>query len=36
MLERISVASIFITFNGSQLRCLFPERLPEAWLQARA
>jgi hypothetical protein len=36
MLERISVASIFITCNGGQLRCLFPERLPEAWRQARA
>jgi hypothetical protein len=36
MLERISVASIFITCNSGQLRCLFPERLPEAWRQARA
>ena len=27
MLERISVPSILITFNGSQLRCLFPERI---------
>jgi len=36
MLERISVASIFITCNGGQLRCLFSERLPETWRQARA
>jgi hypothetical protein len=36
MLERISVPSILITFDGSQLRCLFSERLHEAWLQARA
>jgi hypothetical protein len=36
MLERLSVAAIFVTFNGSQSRCLFPERIHEARLQARA
>jgi hypothetical protein len=36
MLERISVASIFISFNGSQI-ALHVSRAPsEAWLQAGA
>jgi hypothetical protein len=34
MLERISVASIFISFNGSQIALHVSGAPPEAWLQA--